>query len=283
MNPKPVCIVADSTCDLTPELLERFQIKTIPLHIIVGEESYLDGVEFTPDMIYERFERDKVLPHTAAVTPQEFFDFFEPMVEAGCEVVYLSISSVLSSTYQNAVLAAQELEGVYPVDTLQLTTGIAQLLLVACRMRDEGANAASIVEKVKSLIHKVNTSFVIDTLDYLWKGGRCSGVAAFGANLLHLKPCIEMSDGKLDVAKKYRGNIQKVYEKYIIDQLSGREIDPNYVFISSSSDLTEQQKDDLEKLVRIIVSVKEIFFTRAGSTVTTHCGPKTLGILFLEA
>lgn len=280
---KPVCIVADSTCDLTPALLERFGIKTVPLHIIVGDESYLDGVDFTPDMIYERYEKDKLLAHTAAVSPQEFLDFFTPMVKAGCEVVYLSIGSELSSTYQNAVLAAEELEGVYPVDTSQLTTGMSQLLLVACRMRDEGETAQSIVQRIISLIPKVNTSFVIDTLEYLWKGGRCSGVTAFGANLLHLKPCIEIKDGKLEVGKKYRGNIQKVYEKYILERLTGKEIDPNYIFITTSSDLTQQEKEELEALVRSTASVKEIFFTRAGSTVTTHCGPGTLGVLFLEA
>ena len=128
---KPVYITADSTCDLTPALLERFHVKTIPLHIVLGEENYLDGVDFTQEMIYERYAKDKVLPRTAAVSPQEFTDFFTPLVEAGYEVVFLSISSGLSGTYQNAVIAAQDLPGVYPVDSLQLTTGMGEMVLAA--------------------------------------------------------------------------------------------------------------------------------------------------------
>ena len=159
---KPVYITADSTCDLTPALLERFHVKTIPLHIVLGEENYLDGVDFTQEMIYERYAKDKVLPRTAAVSPQEFTDFFTPLVEAGYEVVFLSISSGLSGTYQNAVIAAQDLPGVYPVDSLQLTTGMGEMVLAACEMRDEGKDAASIAQAMQDLIGRVNVSFVID-------------------------------------------------------------------------------------------------------------------------
>lgn len=149
---KPVYITADSTCDLTPALLERFHVKTIPLHIVLGEENYLDGVDFTQEMIYERYAKDKVLPRTAAVSPQEFTDFFTPLVEAGYEVVFLSISSGLSGTYQNAVIAAQDLPGVYPVDSLQLTTGMGEMVLAACEMRDEGKDAASIAQACRTLL-----------------------------------------------------------------------------------------------------------------------------------
>ncbi|MDY3015204.1 MAG: DegV family protein [Evtepia sp.] len=279
---KPVYITTDSTCDLTPELLERFQIKTVPLHVVLGEEVYLDGVEFTPDMIYERYAKDKILPRTAAVSPQEFTEFFTPLVEAGYEVVHLDISSELSGTYQNAVIAAADLPGVYPIDTRQLTTGMGEMLLVACRMRDEGKDAATIVQAMQDLISKVNVSFVIDTLEYMWKGGRCTGVAAFGANLLHLKPCIEMRDGKLEVCKKYRGNISKVYEKYIEERLTGKKIAPDYIFITTSVELEPDMKERLEALVRRLTPVKEVIFTRTGCTVTSHCGPGTLGVLFLE-
>ncbi len=281
---KPVYITSDSTCDLTPALLERFQIKTVPLHVLLGEENYLDGVEFTPEMIYERYAKDKVLPRTAAVSPQEFTDFFTPLVEAGYEVVFMGISSGLSATYQNAVIAAQDLPGVYPVDTLQLTTGVGEMLLSACQMRDEGKDAATIAQAMKELIPKVNVSFVIDTLEYMWKGGRCTGVAAFGANLLNLKPCIEMREGKLEVCKKYRGNIQKVYEKYIAERLSGKNVNPNYIFITTSDDPSPELAKRLEDTVRQAVpQVKEILFTRTSCTVTSHCGSGTMGVLFLEA
>lgn len=281
---KPVYITSDSTCDLTPALLERFNIKTVPLHVVLGEENYLDGVEFTPEMIYERYAKDKVLPRTAAVSPQEFTDFFTPLVEAGYEVIFMGISSCLSATYQNAVIAAQDLPGVYPVDTLQLTTGVGEMLLTACQMRDEGKDAVTIAEAMKALIPKVNVSFVIDTLEYMWKGGRCTGVTAFGANLLNLKPCIEMREGKLEVCKKYRGNIQKVYEKYIAERLSGKNVNPNYIFITTSDDPSPELAKRLEDTVRQAVpQVKEILFTRTSCTVTSHCGSGTMGVLFLEA
>lgn len=281
---KPVCITADSTCDLTQELLDRFNIKTVPLHVLLGEDNYLDGVDFEPDMIYERYAKDKILPRTAAVSPQEFIQFFTPLVEAGYEVVHLDISSELSGTYQNAVIAAAELPGVYPIDTRKLTTGMGEMLLEACRLRDEGKDAAFIVQAMEDLIPKVNVSFVIDTLEYMWKGGRCTGVTAFGANLLNLKPCIEMRDleGKLEVCKKYRGNIFKVYEKYITERLTGKKVRPDYVFVTTSNDLTPEQQTMLSALIRSITPVKEIFYTRTGCTVTSHCGPGTLGLLFLE-
>lgn len=281
---KPVCITADSTCDLTQELLERFQVKTIPLHVLLGEESYLDGVDFTQEMIFQRYAKDKVLPRTAAISPQEFTDFFTPLVEAGYEVVFLSISSGLSGTYQNAVIAAQDLPGVYPVDSQQLTTGMGEMILAACGMRDKGMDAASIARSMEEMIPRVNVSFVLDTLEYMWKGGRCTGVTAFGANLLNLKPCIEMRKGKLEVCKKYRGSIEKVYEKYIAERLAGKTIDPTYFFITTSSAPSPELAQRLEDAVRKAVpGVQEIFFTRTGCTVTSHCGPGTMGVLFVEA
>lgn len=280
---KPVYITADSTCDLSPELLERFQIKVVPLHVLLGEESYLDGVDFTPDMIFERYKADKTLPRTAAVSPQEFEDFFGPLVEAGYEVVHLDISSELSATYQNAVIASQDIPGVYPIDTRHLSNSIAVLLLEACRLRDEGKSAEEIVRAIHDLIPKVQTSFVIDTLEYLWKGGRCTGVAAFGANLLNLKPCIEMRDGKLEVGKKYRGNIFKVYEKYITERLTGRSVHPDYIFVASANELPQEVQEKLESLICGLVPAQEVIFSRVGSTIASHCGPGTMGILFMDA
>lgn len=280
---KPVFITSDSTCDLTPELLERFNVKTAPLHVLLGEDTYLDGVNFTQEMIFERYAKDKTLPRTAAVSPQEFTDFFTPLVEAGYEVIFLSISSGLSGTYQNAVIAAQDLPGIYPIDTHKLTTGVGEMVLAACKMRDEGMDASSIAKAMEEMIPRVNVSFVIDTLEYMWKGGRCTGVAAFGANLLNLKPCIEMRDGKLEVCKKYRGNIEKVYHKYITERLSAQPVDPNYIFITTSNQPSPELAQQLENTVCAAVpDVKEVLFTRTGCTVTSHCGPGTLGVLFLE-
>lgn len=278
---KPVYITADSTCDLSPALLERFQIRVVPLHVMVGDESYLDGVDFTPDMIYARYREDKTLPRTAAVSPQEFHDFFAPLVESGYDVVHFDISAELSATYQNAVMAAGELEGVYPVDSRHLCCSIGLLLLEACRLRDEGKSAAEIAETVQTLIPKVKTSFVLDTLEYLWKGGRCTGVAAFGANLLNLKPCIEMREGKLEVGKKYRGDIRKVYEKYIEEHLTGKRILGDYVFLVSAGALSPETEERLVHLIRRLAPGKEILIETAGCTISAHCGPGTLSVMYM--
>ena len=279
---KPVFITSDSTCDLTPELLERFNVKTAPLHVLLGEDTYLDGVNFTQEMIFERYAKDKTLPRTAAVSPQEFTDFFTPLVEAGYEVIFLSISSGLSGTYQNAVIAAQDLPSIYPIDTRKLTTGVGEMVLAACKMRDEGMDAASIAKAMEEMIPRVNVSFVIDTLEYMWKGGRCSGVTALGANMLKLKPSLEIRDGKLVVCKKYRGAMEKVYRQYVTERLAGKSVVEDWAFITHSGEVSEETLQELTALVRELAPFKEVFITQAGCTVSSHCGPGTLGVLFLR-
>ena len=280
---KRVIITADSTCDLSPELLERFEVKTIPLTILLGEESFYDGNGFTPADMYRRYHEDGTLPKTSAPSVQQFLDFFRPFVEAGCEVVHLDISSELSSSFSTACIAAEELGGVYPVDSRMLSTGVGLLVIEAAECRDRGMTAAEIAAHVASLTDKVDTSFVLDTLEFMWKGGRCSGVAALGANLLHLKPALEMSGGKLGVYKKYRGGIKAVYRQYITERLAGKSVRPGHVFITNSGEIDESVLQDLEALVRSLIEVKEIHHTTAGCTIASHCGPKTLGVLFINA
>ena len=280
---KPVIITADSTCDLSRELLERFAIKTIPLTILLGEESFYDGLNFTPDDMYRRYRADGTLPKTSAPSVQQFIDFFRPFVEAGCEVVHLDISSELSSSYSTACIAADELGGVYPVDSRMLSTGVGLLAIEAAESRDRGLNAAEIAEHVSSLTGKVDTSFVLDTLEFMWKGGRCSGVAALGANLLHLKPGLEMGEGKLSVYKKYRGSIKSVYRQYIAERLAEKTVRPGHVFITESGEIDDETIRELEDLIRATIEVKEVHHTRAGCTIASHCGPKCLGVLFLNA
>jgi DegV family protein with EDD domain len=278
---KPVLITADSTCDLSPELLERFNIKTIPMTILLGEESFLDGQNFTPEMMYKRYHQDGTLPKTSAVGVQDFIDFFAPFVQEGYEVVHLDISSDLSCSYANARLAAEELGSVYPVDSRMLSTGVGLLAIEGAECRDKGMDAATIAQHLTDLTGKVDTSFVLDTLEFMWKGGRCSGIASLGANLLHLKPGLEMKDGKLGVYKKYRGNITAVYKQYIKERVAGKSIRPGHVFITESGEIEQSTIDELEALVRELIPVKEIHHTTAGCTVSSHCGPKTLGILFI--
>lgn len=279
---KKVIITADSTCDLSQELLERYGIKTIPLTILLGEESHFDGLDFTPDDMYARYRADGTLPKTSAPSVLQFLDFFRPFVEQGYEVVHLDISSELSSSYSTACIAAEELEGVYPVDSRMLSTGVGLLVIEAAECRDRGMSAAEIAAHVASLTDKVDTSFVLDTLEFMWKGGRCSGVAALGANLLHLKPGLEMSGGKLGVYKKYRGSIKTVYRQYVAERLQGKAVRPGHVFITNSGEVDEKTLAELDELIHSLIPVKEIHHTRAGCTVASHCGPKTLGVLFIN-
>ena len=279
---KPVIITADSTCDLSPELCSRFQIQVIPLTITLGEATFLDGESFTPADMYARYREDGTLPKTSAPSVQSFLDFFRPFVEQGFEVVHLDISSELSGSFNAARLAASELSGVYVIDSMMLSTGVGLLAIEAAECRDRGMSAFDIAVHLSDLRSKVSTSFVLDTLEFMWKGGRCTGVTAFGANLLKIKPGLEMRNGKLEVCKKYRGNINHVYQQYITERLSGKKVRPGHVFLTESGEVDPAVLKNLEVLVKQLTGCKEIHHTVAGCTVSSHCGPKTLGVLFIE-
>lgn len=279
---KKVVITADSTCDLSEELVSRFDIKIIPLNILLGEDSFPDGAGFGPADIYARYRKNGTLPKTSAPSVQQFIDFFSPYIEAGCEIVHLDISSELSATYTAACVAAEELGGVYPVDSRMLSTGVGLLAIEGAECRDKGMNAAEIASRLDFLTGKVDTSFVLDTLEFMWKGGRCSGISALGANLLRLKPALQMSGGKLEVYKKYRGAMSSVYRQYIKERLAGKDVRPRHVFITESGEVPEEDIAALTGLVRGLVPGAEVHHTFAGCTVSSHCGPKTLGVLFIN-
>ena len=281
---KPVCITADSTCDLSKDLISRFGIQIIPLTINLGEESFLDGDHFTPLDMYRRFRADGVLPKTSAPSVQDFTDFFAPILDKGYEIVHLDISAELSNAANAARLAAGEFSsGVYTVDSRMLSTGVGLLAIEGAERAAEGMCAADIAKHLSSLTGKVETSFVLDTLEFMAKGGRCSHFAALGANLLKLKPALEMKDGKLGVYKKYRGNIHQVYRQYVRERLSGKAVRPGHIFITESGEVEPETVAELEALIRECVpGVREIHHTLAGCTVSSHCGPKTLGVLFID-
>jgi DegV family protein with EDD domain len=279
---KPVVITADSTCDLSAELLARFDIRVIPLTILLGEESFLDGRNFSAQDIYKRYREDGTLPKTSAPGIQQFTDFFAQILETGCEIVHLDISAELSSSFNNACIAASELEGVYPVDSRMLGAGLGLLAIEGAECRDQGMSAAAIAEHLRALTEKVDTSFVLDTLEFMWKGGRCSAVTALGANLLRLKPALEMRDGKLSVYKKYRGNIQSVYRQYVKERLASADVQPKHVFVYDSGEIPEETIRELTDMVREAVPGAEVHNSKAGCTVTSHCGPQTLGVMFIN-
>ena len=199
---RKVILTADSTCDLTKELCSRFNVQAyIPLHIVLGEKSYEDGVNINPPDIYKNFEATGVLPKTAAVNVGEYSDFFKRFTDEGNSVVHICLGSALSSSYQNAVTAASELENVYPIDSCNLSSGSGHLVIEAAKLIEQGLDAKTVAEKVKGMTSKVQASFVIQTLEYLHKGGRCSGLLRFGATILRIKPQIIVSDGKMAPVK----------------------------------------------------------------------------------
>lgn len=282
---RPVCITYDSTCDLTPALLERFQIRTVPLTIQSGQRTFPDDGSYTALDLYADYQKDGTLPKTAAVSPEEFKNFFTPILDEGYDIVHIDISSNLSCTCQNALLAATEMEAahrIHVVDSRQLSTGGALLALQGAKLRDQGLPAAEIAEELRRLAPLSDTSFVLDTLQFMWKGGRCSGVTALGANVLKLKPCLEMREGNLVVCKKYRGSIEKVYPQYISQRLAGKSVVEDWAFITHSGQVPEETLRELTEQVKAEAPFREVFITQAGCTVSSHCGPKTLGVLFLR-
>lgn len=276
-----VKISADSTCDLSPELLEKYDIKIVPLYIVKEGESFKDGIEICPDDIYRHVAAGGSLCSTAAVPVADYEEFFAKELESCDEIVHFHISSDMSACYQNACIAAGETGRVYPVDARNLSTGIGQLVLDAAIMAQEGADGKTISEAMTQRREKLDVSFLIDTLEYLRKGGRCSTLAAMGANLLSLKPCIEVREGKMGVGKKYRGSMDKCLRQYVRERLEGRDdIDLRRIFITDSGNLSDETRQAVKAEVLRCQNFKEVYFTRAGCTVSCHCGPGTLGILY---
>ena len=277
-----IIITSDSTTDLSPELIERYGIKTLPMGITLGDKTFRDGIDIKPDDIYEHQRRYDELPKTCATNMGECVDFFKPFVDDGYSVIHFTISALMSSTYNNACLAAEEVGNVYVVDTMNLSTGGGLLMLAACDMVKEGKPAAEIAEECRKLAHRVDASFVIDNLEYLYKGGRCSAVSMLGANLLKLKPCIEVKNGAMGVGKKYRGKYAEVLKQYAEDRLENREdLVPTRVFVTHAGCQPEVVKSIVE-LVKSKGIFDEIFETRAGCAVSSHCGADTLGVLFIR-
>lgn len=277
-----IVITSDSTSDLTPALRERYNIKTIPLGVNLGDKTYFDGVDITPDDIYEYHKKTGELPKTTAANVGDCIDFFKPFADEGKTVIHFAISSEMSSTYNNACLAASEFENIYVIDSRNLSTGSGLLVVAAAEMVASGIEAKEIVDKINQLIPCVDASFVIDSLEYLHKGGRCSAVAMLGANLLKLKPCIEVKNGKMDVGKKYRGKYSEVLKQYVAERLSdASNIDLDRVFVTHAgcdSDIVDQ----IVAQVKQAAPFKEVFLARAGCTISSHCGANTLGILFIR-
>lgn len=280
---RKIILSADSTCDLGDALRERFHVHYYPFHVILADKIHSDGVDLVPDQIYEVYREQHVLPKTAAINTAEYMDFFRPWVEQGYEVIHVTLGSGLSATYNNCRMAAEELPGVYAIDSRNLSTGSGLIVLAAADRIAAGMPAAQIAEEVQALTACCEASFVIDTLEFLYKGGRCSALAMLGANVLQLKPCIEVDNasGAMSVGKKYRGSLDKALAQYVKDRLEGRtDIDYSRIFITHSG-ISDERVELVRNEIQKYGKFEDIFVTRAGCTISSHCGPNTLGILFM--
>lgn len=282
---KNVAITADSTCDLPSQIVKDNNITIIPLSILLGDDAYLDGVDVLPRDIYSHVDKTGVLPKTAAVPPARYIEVFGELVEQGYKVVHIGLSSAISSSYQNACVAAQEFDDVYCVDSKSLCTAMGLLVLKACDFREKGYDAKKIADKVNKLVPKVSATFVLDSLEYLHKGGRCSGVAKFGANVLGIKPSIAVDNatGSLDVAKKYRGKIDVVYKQYINDCLKDiNKIDSDRIVVANSGGVSPEILAFAKGVVEGKDRFDQVIFADAGCTISSHCGPKTLAVFYIR-
>jgi len=275
-------ITSDSTCDLSPEQLEKYNIRLLSLYVDMDGRTLRDGVDVKPDDIYAHVAAGGGLPKTAAVNMADYVRAFTELSAKNDFVIHVCISMDFSCCYQNAKLAAADFDNVYVVDSRNLSTGHGLVVLEAERMAREGMEPEAIVAAIEALTGRVEASFILDRLDYMKMGGRCSAVTLLGANLLRLRPCIEVRDGKMGVGKKYRGSFEKCLVQYITDKLSGRtDLELRRVFITHSG-LPEQTVQKAVETVQSLQKFEEIDVTRAGCTVSSHCGPGTIGVLFIR-
>lgn len=276
-----VRIACDSSTDLTREMYESLNVSVLPFTITLGENVHTDAVDINSEIIFDYVDKNKVLPKTSAINEYIFNEFFEKNNgEDG--LVFISISSRISSSYSNAARASENFKNVHVVDSSSLSTGGGLLVLYACELRDQGLSAKEIADKLDERKKNVQASFVIDKLDYLYKGGRCSSAQRLGANLLKLHPSIVVENGSMLVHKKYRGKIEDCTTKYFEDTLNEfSNPDTKYCFITYSS-ATEKMLMNAKTVVENYGKFENVYVTEAGATITSHCGKNTIGLLYFN-
>jgi len=275
-------IMSDSTCDLSAELLQKYDITLVPLTIIKDGNAFSDGVNITPAEIYAHVAAGGNLCSTAAVNVGEYQEWFNQFSGSYDGVLHVNISSEFSSSYQNACLAAEEFDNVRVVDSRNLSTGQGLVVLKACELAQQCESLDALQAQLQEFTSRVEASFLLDRLEYMVKGGRCSSAAALGANLLNLKPCIEVKNGKMAVVKKYRGNYAKCLTNYVKDRLSNREdLDRGTLFVTRTP-VSDECLEAVKNAVSECADFENIYWTEAGCTISCHCGPGTLGVLFVR-
>ena len=275
-------IISDSTCDLSPAQIAQHNITVIPLIVIKDDQEYRDGVTITSADVFAHVAAGGNLCSTAALNYGIYQEYFEKYASEYDGVVHISLGSGFSSSYQNACLAADEFDNVIAIDSMNLSTGQGHVVLEACRLAKEVESLAELKEKLDAFTPRVEASLLVDKLNYLAKGGRCSAVAALGANLLNLKPCIEVKNGKMSVVKKYRGSYAKCLASYVKDRLDSREdIIRNELFLTYTT-VTDECRTAVVNAIEQYGNFENVYETQAGCTVSCHCGPDTLGVLFVR-
>ena len=275
-------ILSDSTCDLSPELVEKNNITIVPLTIVKDGQPFVDRVSIQPADIFEHVAAGGDLCSTTAINMGEYTDWFEKYANDYDGVIHINIGSNFSSCYQNACLAADEFDNVRVIDSQNLSTGQGLVVLKACELAETCTDLDELKAQLDAFTEKVEASFLLDQLKYMAKGGRCSSATALGANLLNLKPCIEVKNGKMGVVKKYRGNYAKCLASYVKDRLADRgDLDHSTLFVTRTP-VTEECLQAVKDAVAEHADFENIYWTEAGCTVSCHCGPGTLGVLFVR-
>ena len=281
---QPVKIISDSTCDLSQELVEKYDIDILPLHILLGDAEFFDGKDISPDSIFTWADENKATPKTSAPSLEDAVTLLRPYVAEGREVICFSISGSMSTSGNVMRLAAEELDAsslVTVIDSKNLSTGIGLLVVEAAIMAEQGHSAAEITAAIQEIIPKVRASFVVDTLVYLWRGGRCNAVAALAGSALKLHPKIVVENGAMHATKKYRGKINAAIMNYVKDLESGlKAARTDRVFITHSG-CSREVVEEVRAYLKSLHKFREIHETRAGGVISSHCGPGTLGVLFI--
>jgi DegV family protein with EDD domain len=276
-------LFTDSTCDLTDEMLEKYDISVVPLYVHFNEDTFKDRVEIVTEELYKKVDEYGVLPMTAAPSPGDFYNAFKPFVDEGREILYIGISSFMSSTVQNATIAKGDFGDakIEIVDSYSVSTAEGLLLFKAVDMINQGLQLEEIAETLRSMTPRLKTSFVVDTLDYLYKGGRCSAVQHFFSSILKIRPIIVMEEGKMTVGEKVRGKMEKALDLMIEDVLSRKgKIDSNRIFLPHS--MAQSSVDYVKAVLEKELDHPEFIVSGTGCVVSSHCGKGTLGVIYLE-
>ena len=275
-------ILSDSTCDLSADLISKYNITVVPLTVVKADEQFKDGITITPADIFAHVANGGALCSTSANSVGEYADIFEEYADKYDGVIHINIGSSFSSCYQNACIAAEDYPNVRVIDSQNLSTGQGLVVLKAAELAETTTDLDELANALREFTAKVEASFLVDRLEYLAKGGRCSSVAALGANLLNLKPCIEVRNGKMSAVKKYRGNYTKCLTSYVKERLDGRDdLDSTHIFITKT-EVSDESYCAVLDAVKTYGNFENVHETTAGCTVSCHCGPGTLGILFVR-